>query len=123
MNIPFQDYLKSYKTNLNNICIQLIDICSNRKDSHQLKIWMGPHLPNMILTKIQQKQFNQIIVHTNKITIRYGFRTFKRNIFWEKTHHDLLLKNSHYFSPNGIRLMSQFLAEIIGKRRHRLFKK
>ena len=116
---PFKEYLNDYDESLDQICIQLMDICSSKKDHHQQKIWMGPNPPNEILSDVQDKQLYKIIRHTNKITGQNGFRTFKRHFFWRKTHHDLLLKDSHHFSPKGIRLITQLLAEIIGKKWHR----
>ena len=77
---------------------------------------MEPYLPNTTLTKQQEQQLKKIIHHTSKINSQNGFRTFNRNFIWEKTHNNLLLKDSHYFSPKGIRLLTQFLAEIICKK-------
>ncbi|CAF4728002.1 unnamed protein product [Rotaria sp. Silwood1] len=116
IEIPFNQHLEQYDENFNKICMHLLDICENKKDRHQKKIWMGPFPPNMKLTKEQKEQFKEIILHTDTITKINGFKRFKRNFIWKKTHKELLIKNTHYFSPKGIRLMTQFLAEIIGTR-------
>ena len=96
--------------------MQLLDICSSKKDHHQQKMCMEPYPPNTMLIKQQEQQVKKIIHHTSKINSQNDFRTFHRNFIWEKTHNNLLLKDSHYFSLKGIRLLTQFLAEITGKK-------
>ncbi|CAF4535001.1 unnamed protein product [Rotaria sp. Silwood2] len=120
---PFKQHLEEYDENLNNVCMHLLDICSDKKDVHQQKIWLSPYPPNMKLSNVEEKILNKIIRHTNKITGENGFKTFNRNYIWDKTHDDLLIKGSHYFSPRGIRLITQLFAEIIGKKWHRTMPK
>lgn len=80
---------------------------------------MDPFPPNMNLTAYEKKQFSKIYNHTKKIMKENGFRTFNRNFFWQNAHHELLLKNSHYFSPKGLRVMTQLFAEFIANKWHR----
>ncbi|CAF3342917.1 unnamed protein product [Rotaria sp. Silwood2] len=123
LNLSFKQHLEEYDENLNNVCMHLLDICSDKKDVHQQKIWLSPYPPNMKLSNVEEKILNKIIRHTNKITGENGFKTFNRNYIWDKTHDDLLIKGSHYFSPRGIRLITQLFAEIIGKKWHRTMPK
>ncbi|CAF4490880.1 unnamed protein product [Rotaria sp. Silwood2] len=120
---PFKQHLEEYDENLNNVCMHLLDSCSDKKDVHQQKIWLSPYPPNMKLSNVKEKILNKIIRHTNKITGENGFKTFNRNYIWDKTHDGLLIKGSHYFSPQGIRLITQLFAEIIGKKWHRTMPK
>ena len=79
IKISFEEYLRNYEECFNQICMQLLDICSSKKDHHQQKIWMEPYPPNTTLTKQHEQQLKEIIHHTSKINSPNGFRTFHRN--------------------------------------------
>ncbi|CAF1334222.1 unnamed protein product [Rotaria sordida] len=115
----FKPHLEQYDENLNKICQYLTNICNNKICGPQQKIWMSPYPPNFKLTKTQKEQFKEIIFHTDTIAEINDFKPFKRNFIWKKTHKELIGKNKHHFSPKGIRLMTQFLAKIIGRKRKR----
>lgn len=118
-SLSFDEILKNYESNFNRTCSQLIELCKDKKVNHQQKIWMSPYPPRMPLTNEQENQLKQIIYHTNSILFQYGFHTFDRHLVWNKSHEELLMPNSHYFSPKGIRVLTQCLAEIIGRRWNR----
>ncbi|CAF4335357.1 unnamed protein product [Rotaria sp. Silwood2] len=103
--LPFETILENYNNSLNDICLRLMEICRAKKDRHQQYIWMGAHPPNFTFTDKQQYQFNEILNSTNQIVNEHGFHTFNRKHFWDITHNDLLMRESHYFSPKGDTLL------------------
>lgn len=82
---------------------------------------MGPYPPQTTLTIEQVNQFNHIVDSTNKIVNDHGFHIFDRRLCWEQIKYDLLLPNSHHFSPQGVRIFTEMLAEIIARKWHRPF--
>ncbi|CAF3531774.1 unnamed protein product, partial [Rotaria socialis] len=117
--LPFNDLLNNFNSALNDVCHHLIGICKNKKYQHQQFIWLGPNPIAMQLNSEQQYQFDEILNRTNEIVRRHNFHLFDRYFYWNKIRHNLLLPNSNYFGPKGVRLMTQLLTEIIGKKWNR----
>ncbi|CAF1531060.1 unnamed protein product, partial [Adineta steineri] len=96
---PFEDLLKNYTDQLDNICKYLSVVCKSKRQGKQRLIWMKEKPSKRNMSDEEKQKLQDITNVCEETSERYGFKKFDRNLIWEKGGQNLCLEDSNDFSP------------------------